>query len=439
MIARRARAYTRRARARAAAVVAAAVAAVAVVAVLVVVAGCRQVGREGDTVLHFWGLGREGEVVAELIRDFERENPGIRVEVQQIPWTAAHEKLLTAFVGRSTPDLSQLGNTWIPEFVALRALAPLTPWIEKSATVRPDHYFPGIWSTNVVNGTAYGKDILARAGYPAMPATWTEWRRAMEATKRLLGEDRYAVFLPLNEWAQPVILGLQNGSPLLKDEWTRGAFAEPAFRDAFEFYLDLFRDGLAPPVGNNEIANVYQEFERGYFAMYVTGPWNLGEFKRRLPPEMQGKWATAPFPGPDATHPGVSLAGGSSLVLFANSPHKEAAWKLIEFLSAPAQELRFYALTGDLPAQIAAWEDSALTSDPNIRAFRDQLVHVVPTPMIPEWEQIAMRVQERAEMAARGAVPADSALAFLDRDVERILEKRRWLLAKARESGESTP
>jgi multiple sugar transport system substrate-binding protein len=245
--------------------------------------------------------------------------------------------------------------------------------------------------------------------------------------------------LPLNEWAQPVIFGLQNGSPLLADEWSRGAFSETAFRDAFTFYIDLFRDGLAPPVGNNEIANVYQEFERRYFAMYVTGPWNLGEFDRRLSPEMRGKWATAPLPGPDASHPGVSLAGGSSLVLFQSSEHKEAAWKLVEFLSAPEQELRFYALTGDLPPQIAAWEDSALTHDPRIRAFRDQLLQVVPTPMIPEWEQIAMRVQERAEMAARGAVPADSALAFLDRDVEQILVKRRWLLAKARESGGSTP
>ncbi|HWN82018.1 MAG TPA: extracellular solute-binding protein, partial [Candidatus Udaeobacter sp.] len=257
--------------------------------------------------------------------------------------------------------------------------------------------------------------------------------------RRQGGLDHYAIFLPLNEWAQPVIFGLQNGSPLLGDEWSRGAFSEPAFRAAFDFYIDLFRDRLAPSIGNNEIANVYQEFERGYFAMYVTGPWNIGEFKRRLAPEMQDKWATAPFPGPDTGHPGVSLAGGSSLVLFGNSPHKAAAWKLIEFLSAPAQELRFYRLTGDLPPQIAAWEDTSFTNDPNIRAFRDQLLQVVPTPMIPEWEQIAMRVQERSEMAARGAVPADSALALLDRDVEGILEKRRWLLAKAREDGESAP
>ena len=57
-------------------------------------------------VVSFWALGREGEVVAELLPEFERAHPGIRVEVQQIPWTAAHEKLLTAFVGDATPDLA---------------------------------------------------------------------------------------------------------------------------------------------------------------------------------------------------------------------------------------------------------------------------------------------------------------------------------------------
>jgi hypothetical protein len=33
------------------------------------------------------GQGREGEVVAVLTAEFERENPGIRVRVQQMPWT----------------------------------------------------------------------------------------------------------------------------------------------------------------------------------------------------------------------------------------------------------------------------------------------------------------------------------------------------------------
>ena len=38
-----------------------------------------------------------------------------------------------------------------------------------------------------------------------------------------------------------------------------------------------------------QIANLYQEFARGYFAMYITGPWNLGEFRRRLPRRAAGR------------------------------------------------------------------------------------------------------------------------------------------------------
>ena len=65
-------------------------------------------GSGSGSTLRFWALGREGEVVQLLLPEFERANPGVHVQVQQIPWTAAHEKLLTAFVGGSTPDLAQL-------------------------------------------------------------------------------------------------------------------------------------------------------------------------------------------------------------------------------------------------------------------------------------------------------------------------------------------
>jgi multiple sugar transport system substrate-binding protein len=47
-------------------------------------------------------MEREGEVVEELIPGFEKENPGAKVEVQQMPWTAGHEKPLKAHVGYST-------------------------------------------------------------------------------------------------------------------------------------------------------------------------------------------------------------------------------------------------------------------------------------------------------------------------------------------------
>jgi multiple sugar transport system substrate-binding protein len=401
-----------------------------------------QPAHRGVTV-RFWAMGREGEVVQELMRDFEREHPGIRVEVQQIPWTAAHEKLLTAHVGRSSPDLAQLGNTWIAEFQALQALEPLDPWVAHSTDVSPGGFFPGIWATNLVDQVAYGvpwyvdtrlifyrKDLLRAAGYDSIPQSWDGWRQAMRAVKAKVGRDRYAIFLPVNEWTQPMIFGLQTGSPLLADGGTRGAFEEARFRRAFGFYVDLFREQLSPPVANTEIANTYQEFDRGYFAMWITGPWNLGEFRRRLPEDRQHVWDTAPLPGPEGAASGLSMAGGSSLVMFKSSRHKGHAWQVIEFLSRPEQQVRFYQLCGSLPARREAWRDPALRQDPKLAAFETQLQRVAPWPMVPEWEQVAIRLQELAERAVRGATHPDSILAELDRDVDRMLEKRRWLLAR---------
>jgi len=139
---------------------------------------------------------------------------------------------------------------------------------------------------------------------------------------------------------------------------------------------------------------------------------------------------TAPIPGFTRDSPGISLAGGSSLVVFRSSPRKAEAWKFIEFLSEPEQQVVFYRLTGDLPPGIKAWEDSVLVNDPHLRAFRTQLLHVEPTPRIPEWEQIAIKVQEYAEGVSMNRMTVVQALAALDRDADRILEKRRWLLAQ---------
>ena len=404
--------------------------------------GCGAAAGDGVT-LRFWAMGREGEVVQELVRDFERENPGVRVRVQQIPWSAAHEKLLTAFVGEATPDIAQMGNTWMAEFGALRALEPLGPLLARSS-VTDTSYFAGIWESNVIDGRPLGvpwyvdtriifyrRDLFARAGYSRMPGRWDEWRAALVAVKRRAGASGYALFLPPNEYEPLLALGVSAGSRFLADDDTRGAFSEPAFRRAFDFYASLYRDGLAPPMRNNEIANLYQEFARGYFAAYITGPWNLGEFASRLPDSLQNSWATAPMPGPDGPATGASLAGGASLVVFRGSRHKEEAWRLVEFLSRPDQQLRFYRLTGDLPARREAWSDSALTGDPRIRAFGEQLTRTVAMPKVPEWELIANRLRDYAERVVRGGEPADSTLAELDRDVSRLLEKRRWLLARA--------
>ena len=132
-------------------------------------------------------------------------------------------------------------------------------------------------------------------------------------------------------------------------------------------------------------------------------------------------------------YPGLSLAGGSSLILFRRARYPDAAWQWLEYLSEPAQQARFYELSGDLPSRPSAWRLAKLAADPKTRPFLLQLQHVASPPKVPEWERIANRVAQAAEQVMRGGRDLDSALAALDADVDRILEKRRWMLDRAKE------
>ncbi|HXT22474.1 MAG TPA: extracellular solute-binding protein, partial [Thermoanaerobaculia bacterium] len=278
----------------------------------------------------------------------------------------------------------------------------------------------------------YRADLVARAGVAWPPRSWAEWREAMRRIKALGGPDQYAILLPIDEWAQPVILGLQAGADLLAPGGVRGHFRDPRFRRAMAFYADLYASRLAPPLDASGLANLYQQFAEGYFAMVITGPWNLGEFRRRIPAEQQDLWATAPLPPPDADmpQPGASIAGGASLVLFRGAKNRDAAWQWIEYLSAPAQQARFYEATGDLPARRSAWPLTALARDPKAAPFLVQLGNAVPLPKVPEWERIATMLAERSEQVMRGGADLDHALAALDADADRVLEKRRWMLSR---------
>jgi multiple sugar transport system substrate-binding protein len=388
--------------------------------------------------LTFWTIGREGEAVTRLLPEFERLHPDIHVRVQQLPMTAAHQKLLTAFAGDSTPDMSQLGNTWLPEMVALHALAPLQARVAHSTVIRPDDYFPSIWSTNVIDGALYGvpwyvdtrllfyrSDLLKQAGFDAPPRDWAQWRHMLAALSDP-ARHSYGILLPTNEYEQLMSLALQQGEPLLRDGGRYGNFESVGFKRALTFYVDTFRLHQAPAITNVEAGNPWSEFGRGVYAFYLSGPWNIGEFRSRLPAAQQDDWSTARLPGPDG--PGASVAGGSSLVIFRHSRHQRAAWTLIEYLSQPKVQQRFYELLGDMPPRRSSWQGGALRDDPKARAFRQQLEDVRPAPAVPEWERIANEMQLVAARTIAGELTIDQATAEMDRRTDRILEKRRWIL-----------
>jgi multiple sugar transport system substrate-binding protein len=340
-----------------------------------------------------------------------------------------------------TPDLCQLGNTWVPQFASINALAPLDARVAASRSVDQADYFAGIWESNKIGPVLYGvpwyvdtrllfyrKDLLAEVGFAKPPQTWAEWNQMLAALKSRTGPERFGVLLPINEFEPLLVLALQQKEELLRDGGRYGNFRSPEFRRTLEYYLSMFRNRWAPALSNTQISNVWDEFGKGYFSFYISGPWNIGEFKRRLPAKLAQSWSTAPMPGPNG--PGVSIAGGSSLVVFRASRHQEQAWQLIEYLARPEVQRRFYELTGNLPPRRSGWEGTALEDDPHAAAFRDQLERTRSPPKVPEWDRIGTEMRLVTESLIAGEMTVDQAVTELDVRADRILEKRRWMLKR---------
>ncbi len=392
--------------------------------------------RRNDTGLDMWAMGAEAENLPALLAALPGGTPK-DIRIQPLPWSAAHEKLLTAYAGGSLPDLGQVGNSWIAELTAIGAIHPVPAAMQSLV----DGQFGGVVETNRINGRLmalpwyvdtrlqfYRKDLFETAGFAAPPPRWDEWKSALHLVKRNQGGEAFAILLPINEYEHLTQMALSAGATFLNPQGTRGAFHQPEFRQALAFYKSLFDEKLAPVAGAAQISNVWNEFAKGYFAVYPSGPWTIGDMKSRLPAALQSSWATAPFPGPDG--PGRSTPGGSSLVVFSKARDPAAAWALIAQLVAPPSQAKLQALTGNLPPTRAVWDRAGLTADPITEAFARQLDRTTALPKVPEWERIATEMQTVAELFVRGRMPLDDAVADIDRRADRLLEKRRWMLTQ---------
>lgn len=393
-------------------------------------------------MLTFWAMGAEGEQVGSVLEAFRREYPEVKLKVQGIPWGAAHDKLLTAFAGGVTPDVCQLGTTWVSELASLGALAPLGADIARDPSLDPALFFPGAWANNVIKGEVhaipwyvdtrvlfYRSDRLKAAGFAGPPDTWEAFLTQAKALATLAGPGKAGAFLPANPGGDPVPLYMawQAGADLIDPQTLTGRASQPAFAQAVSFYVRCFKEGAAPREAGG-LTNFYQAFAAGDVSMFISGPWNVGALREKVP-ELTGKWAVSPLPALQAGGPRTSIAGGSALAIFAASQHKADAWKLVSFLARPGVQAAFHGLTGDLPARQDAWGGPAL-QDPVAQVFKTQMLDARPVASVPEWELLATKLGSWVERAVYEQVTVEAAMKGLDADIDHALEKSRWLATR---------
>ncbi len=355
-------------------------------------------GAAAETIeIKVWSMGMESEYIKKLTDGFEKENPGIRVINQAIPWGDAHEKLITAIVGNVPPDICQLGTTWMPEFQAMNAFEPLDGYIKESKTVKLEDFFEGALLSNRYGGRYYGlpwyvdtrvfyyrTDVLAGFGYDKFPETWDGFiamLRDIKAGFDKKGIKGYSAFLPAVDSFFFLTLMWQSGTDLLDAENKKCVVDNPAAVNALSEYASLFDEKLGP---FNDPVNEEKAFERGTCPMFVSGPWTMTDLEK-YSPEISGKWTTAKMPKKLNS---ISFIGGCNFVIFRDSKRKKEAFKLIEYMSRPDIQAEWYRISKDLPPNRLAWNYEVVLSNPKLKAFKEQLSETRTPPVVGEWAQL---------------------------------------------------
>ena len=116
--------------------------------------------------------------------------------------------------------------------------------------------------------------------------------------------------------------------------------------------------------------------------MLVSGPY-LAQAIKTSAPDLAGKWNVTVLPS-DKTN--TSLFAGSNLGVWHNTKRPNGSLKLLDFLSMPSTQLRWYAIDGSLPTVKAALANPKFTSDPLVKVYSQQLKNAKLLPLISNYD-----------------------------------------------------
>jgi multiple sugar transport system substrate-binding protein len=382
----------------------------------------------------FWTNPQVKPTILELIQQFEKENPSIKVNLTDLTWSDGHEKIVVAFGSNNAPDVLELGSDWLPEFSYQDVLLDVTLEAEKikkefmmwePATIRNPtdasqkiFGFPWILDTRVL---FYNKDLMKRAGLDPdkPPKTWDELLEYCKAVNRLKPEaygfginsaERhrlYKKFLPFL-WA--------NGGEILSPDKKESKINSDRSVQALEFYKKLTQNGMI-----DTQAMLDEAFKHDKMGFVISGGWLLNDLRKNYP-QLNFGICLMPKPGSDQGTP-ASFAGGEFLMINKKTQNPQEALKLIEFLIRKDNCLKVcQAIGSGFPSARGAEQDSYYRNNPDLSTFQEQLKYAVSPPPHPQWVYMEEIIEKAVEEVMYDKKSPKDALDQAKAEIDKLLK-----------------
>jgi len=331
------------------------------------------------------------ETLQAIVKTFEAANPGTNVEIISLPWGPSFEKLATMVAAGDTPDVVEMPDMWLALYANNGWLESLEPYL-KTWPHTAELNARTLQLGRVIRSTAYmlpygfylralyyNKKMFAAAGVTAPPKTLDEF---IAVAKRISATPgRYGYCLRggpggVNGWMMFGALSAGDDAYFHADGTS--TFTDAGWIRGFKTLADLYHDGLAPPDSINWGYNdIVAGFYSGVCAMIDNDPDALIAIATRMKPDEYGIAPWIKGVG-GKSFPTIGYGGWS---MFANSKHKDLAWKLIATLDGVAGSLTWNRRIGALPIYTAAAQDP-MYADPRFKGWFEELADPNVDPMI---------------------------------------------------------
>lgn len=312
-----------------------------------------------------------------MIDAFEKANSNIDVELISPPFDQADNKIRTMLSAKEDIDIVEARDLNVAEFVNNGYLEPLNEftknWSEFSTmtktaldvgSIGDKLYFisNGLYQRQLF----YRADWLKEAGIE-VPKTYEDLVNAsIKLTDK--SKNRYGFSFRGGSGANGVpdaMVLAYNGADVNTNDAMflnsgKSIYSSPAAKQAVDLYVKLFKEGSPADSVGWGFSEQVQAFTSGVTAFLLQDPDVINTLKDSME---EGTWATAPMPvGPT----GVALinSGGAGWAVTSFSEKKDAAWKLIEFLSSNEQNVEWSKSYGTIPIHSTATEDEFFKSGP---------------------------------------------------------------------------
>jgi multiple sugar transport system substrate-binding protein len=364
--------------------------------------------KEGAKTIIRVGTGDSGEGLTphqQIISQFEEANKDILVQLEAVAGNDYYARLLTQVAAGAAPDLMQIGDDAVPQFVDAGALVPLDTYLNGKDPLDLGIYLPNLVKPGEYQGKQYmlPKDFSPLAVYynkklfdqykiPYPKDGWT-WDDLLKTAQALTIDD--------NKDGVPEVWGIQltanwttgfeywvsaAGGRLISEDGKSfvGYMDSPEVQNAVQFFADLYNKyKVAPPPADfSQWAGGNSEFENGKAAMRLFGRWPQAGYLKNPNLDLG-------IVGPPAgkVRANVLFWGGFGIAATAKNP--DAAWRFLRFYSGePGSQIwKDWAL----PAVASVAQSSGKSTDPIDAVWIAELANVKPRAytFTPYWGQTA--------------------------------------------------